>query len=84
MVDTGNKASPRPVEVLYAEGVDAAVSGVRGGERIVLDGRQNLRPGATVVERAATEGGGRGKRGAAASGGSASAPAARASTTPAV
>ena len=51
-----NKASPRPVEILYAEGVDAAVSGVTPGERIVLDGRQNLRPGATVVERAATEG----------------------------
>ncbi|MCE9661490.1 MAG: efflux RND transporter periplasmic adaptor subunit [Burkholderiales bacterium] len=84
VVDAGNKASPRPVEVLYAEGVDAAVSGVRGGERVVLDGRQNLRPGATVVERAATEGGGRGKRGTAASGGSASAPAASASATPSV
>jgi RND family efflux transporter MFP subunit len=84
VVDVANKASPRPVEVLYAEGVDAAVSGLRAGERVVLDGRQNLRPGASVVERAATEGAGRGKRGTAASGGSASAPAASASATPAV
>ena len=84
VVDAGNKASARQVEVLYAEGTEAAVSGVRAGERIVLDGRQNLRPGATVVERAATEGGGRGKRGAAASGGAASAPAASASATPSV
>ena len=84
VVDAGNKAAPRPVEVLYAEGVDAAVSGLRAGERVVLDGRQNLRPGAFVVERAATEGAGRGKRGTAASGGSASAPAASASATPAV
>ena len=46
------KAVPRPIQVLYAQGDDAAVSGVRAGERIVLDGRQNLRPGAAVVERA--------------------------------
>lgn len=53
-----NKAVARPVQVLYAQGEDAAVSGVRAGERIVLDGRQNLRPGVTVVERA-RDGGGR-------------------------
>lgn len=46
------KAVPRPIQVLYAQGDDAAVSGVRAGERIVLDGRQNLRPGSAVVERA--------------------------------
>jgi RND family efflux transporter MFP subunit len=45
------KAQPRPVQVLYAQGEDAAVSGLKVGERVVLDGRQNLRPGATVVER---------------------------------
>jgi RND family efflux transporter MFP subunit len=46
------KAVPRPVQLLYAQGEDAAVSGLKPGERIVLDGRQNLRPGAVVVERA--------------------------------
>jgi RND family efflux transporter MFP subunit len=56
------KAVPRPVEVLQSQGEDAAVKGVRPGESLVLDGRQNLRPGAAVVERA-REGGGGGKAG---------------------
>lgn len=50
-VDAENKAVSRPVEVLYASGPDAVASGVRAGERIVVDGRQNLRPGVGVVER---------------------------------
>jgi RND family efflux transporter MFP subunit len=77
VVDSGAKAMPRPVEIVYASGEEAAVSGIKAGERIVLDGRQNLRPGANVIERAAVEGG-RGKRGAAlaASGGAPSASAA--------
>lgn len=52
-VGEGNRAVARPVELLATDGPDAAVSGVRAGERIVLDGRQNLRPGAAVVERRA-------------------------------
>jgi len=67
-----DKAVARPVEVLYAQGDDAAVSGVKPGERIVLDGRQNLRPGAAVVERA-REGGARAASGAASGSGAASA-----------
>jgi RND family efflux transporter MFP subunit len=46
------KAVSKPVQVLYAQGNDAAVSGVKAGDQVVLDGKQNLRPGATVVERA--------------------------------
>jgi RND family efflux transporter MFP subunit len=46
------RAAPRPVQILYAQGEDAAVGGVRPGERIALDGRQNLRPGSAVIERA--------------------------------
>ena len=45
------KAASRPVQVLYAQGDDVAVSGLKPGERIVMDGRQNVRPGANVVER---------------------------------
>ncbi len=45
------KAVAKPVKVVYAQGEEAAVTGLRGGEKIVLDGRQNLRPGSTVVER---------------------------------
>ena len=64
-VDASNKAAPRPVAVVYASGENATVTGVKPGERIVLEGRQNLRPGASVIERAPSEGGGRGRRGAA-------------------
>ena len=63
-------AAPRPVEVLYAQGDDAAVSGVRAGDRVVLDGRQNLRPGSTVIERARE--GGRAASGATGASGAAS------------
>jgi len=45
------QAAARPVQVAYSQGDDAVVSGVKAGERIVLEGRQNLRPGAAVVER---------------------------------
>jgi RND family efflux transporter MFP subunit len=45
------QAAARPVQVAYSQGEDAVVSGVKPGERVVLEGRQNLRPGATVVER---------------------------------
>ncbi len=69
------KAVPRPVQVLYAQGEDAAVSGLKPGERIVLDGRQNVRPGGNVVERAreggaGASGAGKGGRPGGASGGS--------------
>ena len=79
VVDAGAKATARPVEVVYASGEDAVVTGVKAGEKIVLDGRQNLRPGANVVERAASDGA-RGRRAGAASGAD---PAAPGSTSPA-
>ena len=68
VVDASNKASVRPVEVTYPFGEEAVATGLLAGERIVVDGRQNLRPGATVVERAATESSrpGRGASGASA------------------
>lgn len=47
----GGAAAARPVQTQYAQGEEAAVAGVRAGDRIVLDGRQNLRPGARVAER---------------------------------
>jgi len=59
-VDAQNKAIARPVELVYASGLDAVISGVPAGEKVVVDGRQNLRDGAAVAERAAS-----GARGAA-------------------
>jgi RND family efflux transporter MFP subunit len=46
-----NKAILRPVKVLFAQGEEAAVSGVKSGESVVVDGKQNLRPNVAVVER---------------------------------
>ena len=54
VVDAQNKAQARPVEVVYSAGLDAVVTGVQPGERIVVDGRQNLRGGVAVAERAAS------------------------------
>ena len=82
VVDSAAKVAPRPVELVYASGEDAVVTGVKAGEKIVLDGRQNLRPGASVVERAATESG-RGRRTGAASGAGDTTGAASAATSPA-
>ena len=59
-IDAQNKAVARPIEVVYASGLDAAITGVPPGEMVVVDGRQNLRHGAPVSERAAS-----GARGAA-------------------
>lgn len=79
-VDAENKAVSRPVEVLYASGPDAVASGVRAGERIVLDGRQNLRPGVGVVERTGDAGAARARPGSGAA--SAAAPGAAPAGTP--
>ena len=46
------KAVVRPVKVLQPKGAEVAVSGVEAGETVVLEGKQNLRPGSAVVERA--------------------------------
>ena len=65
VVDAQFKAVARPVVLVHASGEDAAVTGVKPGERVVVDGRQNLRPGAAVIERAPADGSGRGRRGGA-------------------
>ena len=58
VVDAQNKAVARPIEVIYASGLDAVVSGVQAGDKVVVDGRQNLRSGVPVSERAASAAGG--------------------------
>ncbi|MBT0570162.1 efflux RND transporter periplasmic adaptor subunit [Curvibacter sp. CHRR-16] len=42
------KALQRPVQVLYAEAGMVAVTGLKAGDKVVQDGKQNLRPNATV------------------------------------
>ena len=46
------KAAQKPVQVLFAQGADAAVSGIHAGDAVVLDGKQNIRPGTPLTERA--------------------------------
>jgi RND family efflux transporter MFP subunit len=81
VVDEGNKAVARPIVVVQAAGADAVVTGVKPGERVVVDGRQNLRPGAPVAERAASGAAGKGA-GSAASAASGSATTATSGATP--
>lgn len=74
------RAAVRPVKVLAAQGELAAVSGVKVGDKVVLDGRQNLRPETPLVERprdAASR-----PAGAASAAGKASEPAAAGSAAP--
>ena len=52
----GNVAAVRPVKILASAGTEAVVSGLKPGERVVLDGRQNVRPGTLLIERAAEAG----------------------------
>ena len=78
VADKDSKAAIRPVKVVASAGTDAVVTGLKPGERVVLDGRQNVRPGTTLIERAAD-----GPRGASGAGRGASAPAGSASGAPA-
>lgn len=45
------KAVLRPVKVLASEGEFSAVGGIVAGDKVVVEGRQNLRPDSPLVER---------------------------------
>jgi RND family efflux transporter MFP subunit len=45
------KAVARPLKIVQAQGTEIAVTGVTLGESIILEGKQNVRPGAPVIER---------------------------------
>jgi hypothetical protein len=51
IVQADGRAALRDVEVLASAGTQAVVSGLAGGERVVVEGRQNLRPGVPVLEQ---------------------------------
>lgn len=63
VVGADNIAQLRTVQVRFAAGDQVAVEGVKPGERVVVEGKQNLRPGGEVREAAA--GPGKGASGAA-------------------
>ena len=50
VLDEG-KARLQPVKVVYSEAGDAAVTGINPGDSVVMDGKQNVRPGSPLVER---------------------------------
>ncbi|WP_418320206.1 efflux RND transporter periplasmic adaptor subunit [Piscinibacter sakaiensis] len=69
VVDADDKVQPRPVEIVHPVGQDAVVSGLQAGDRIVVDGRENVRAGSKVVERGGQGGAGKpGRAGTPASG----------------
>jgi RND family efflux transporter MFP subunit len=45
------KAVLKPIQVLLAQSDDVAVQGLAVGDTVVLDGKQNLRPGTPLIER---------------------------------
>lgn len=49
-------ARPRPVTLRYTFGTQAVVSGLSGGEKIIVEGKQNLRPGSKVLLAQAPDG----------------------------
>jgi RND family efflux transporter MFP subunit len=52
VVDKDNHAQQTPVKVIYSYGNDAVVTGVDAGAKIVVEGKQNVRPNSIVKERA--------------------------------
>lgn len=80
VVEAGNKVAARSVELVYATGTDAVVTGLNGGERVIVDGRQNVRPGGLVIERSGP--GARGNRAAGAGGAAGGAASAAGVATP--
>lgn len=50
VVQPDNTVQPRTVSIVTIEDGQAAVSGLAAGQRVVLEGAQNLRPGAKVKE----------------------------------
>lgn len=46
------RARSQIINVVYAEGTNAAVTGIKPGDVVVVDGKQNVRPNSPLVERA--------------------------------
>lgn len=50
IVDADGKAALREVNLLHSFGKDAVVTGIGAGSKVILEGKQNLRPGVLVKE----------------------------------
>jgi multidrug efflux system membrane fusion protein len=56
VVDAQRQASQRKVQTLHGFGTQVAVSGVQPGEQVVVEGKQNVRPGGKVRVEASPPG----------------------------
>jgi hypothetical protein len=56
VVDEENKVSLKKIKIVAQNNGYAAISGIEEGLRIVVEGKQNLRPGAKVAESATGKG----------------------------
>jgi len=50
VVDKDNKASSKPVKVVYEYLGQSVITGIEAGDRVVVEGKQSLRPGGKVRE----------------------------------
>lgn len=50
ILDGQQSAKQMPISVKYSFGTQAVVSGLQAGEKVIVDGKQNLRPGGKVKE----------------------------------
>jgi multidrug efflux pump subunit AcrA (membrane-fusion protein) len=74
LVGADGNAELRTVQLRYAFGESAVVDGIAAGEKVVTEGKQNLRPGVPLRESAALSSGGRRSAASAASAPSAPGP----------
>jgi membrane fusion protein, multidrug efflux system len=56
VVGEGDKVTSKPVKVIYDYQGISVIDGVAPGDRIVVEGKQNLRPGGKIQEAKATPG----------------------------
>lgn len=50
VADAEGKVASKPVQLLHIQEGVAAISGIKAGDRVVVEGAQNLRPGSLVAE----------------------------------
>lgn len=50
VVNKDDKVQPKPIKVVYEYKGTSVISGIEAGDRIVVEGKQNLRPGSKIRE----------------------------------
>jgi RND family efflux transporter MFP subunit len=50
LVDKDDKVQSKPIKVIYEYQGSAVISGIEAGSRVIVEGKQNLRPGSKIRE----------------------------------